>query len=242
MIILIDIGNTRTKYCTVEHGERSQPQAISNESISDDFLTERFTGATKFFVASVSHNQLTDDIDHWCQHNKIVYQRVISEAKKNKITTAYQQPTQLGIDRWLALIGAAESLPNRNILIIDAGTATTFDLLAASGQHQGGWILAGINMLVTSVLANTTQVHANDKEKEQVTFGTNTSENVHNAAWAATVGAVNMAISQSEQQGIRIDDIILTGGNSHLLSSLISQKNLVIEDLVFIGLQTYHEG
>ncbi len=241
MIVLFDIGNTRTKYCIVQNGSRSQPKAIPNEELSCDFLTEQFSGSTKVLVASVSHNKLTDSIDNWCQHNKVFYQRIVSEAKKNKVISAYQEPSQLGIDRWLALIGASDALPERNILIIDAGTATTFDLLAANGQHQGGWILAGINMLITSVLANTIQVHANHEEQERVAFGANTSENVHNAAWAATVGAVNMAISQSEYQGFTIDEIVLTGGNSNILSSLISQKNLVIEDLVFIGLQAYNE-
>ncbi len=242
MIVLIDIGNTRTKYCIIENNRRSQPKAIVNEALSGEFLTEQFTGATKVLVASVSHSQLTDGINHWCQGNKVIYQRVVSEAKKNKVLTAYEEPSQLGIDRWLALIGASNILPSRNVLIIDAGTATTFDILAANGKHQGGWILAGIDMLISSVLTNTMQVQANDEEKEQINFGSNTSKNVHNAAWAATVGAVNMAISQSEQQGVSIDDILLTGGNGHILSSLISQKNLVIEDLVFIGLQTYHEG
>ncbi len=241
MIVLFDIGNTRTKYCIVEHGYRSAPKAISNDELSYDFLTEQFFGSTKFLVASVSHNKLTDSIESWCQQNKVSYRRITSEAKKNKVKTAYQEPSQLGIDRWLALIGTSEALPEKNVLIIDAGTATTVDLIAANGQHQGGWILAGVNMLITSVSANTIQVHANHEEQEKIAFGTNTSENVHNAAWAATVGAVNMAISQSEQLGVIIDEIVLTGGNSHILSSLISQKNLVIEDLVFMGLQAYNE-
>jgi len=242
MIVLVDIGNTRTKYCLVEHGERSSPKALSNESLGSKFLTEQFYSATKVIVASVSHNELTDNIISWCKQNGVDFERVESEANKNRVVTAYQQPRQLGIDRWLALVGAAEFMPNKNLLIIDAGTATTYDLIAANGQHQGGWILAGVNMLITTVLANTKQVHANDQEKEQLVFGTNTSENVHNAAWAATVGAVELAISQSSHQGVLIDEIILTGGNAHILSSLMTQKNVVIEDLVFIGLQAYIEN
>jgi type III pantothenate kinase len=241
MIALFDIGNTRTKYCFVEHGHKSQSKAVSNKRLSNDFLTEQFSGTTKLLVASVSHTKLTDTINNWCQQNKVVYQRVVSEAKKNHVISAYQEPRKLGVDRWLALIGASEVLPDKNILIIDAGTATTFDLLAANGQHQGGWILAGVNMLITSVLTNTIQVQANKNEQQSIAFGSNTSENVHNAAWATTVGAVNMAIYQSEHLGITIDEIILTGGNSYLLSSLIDQKNVVIEDLVFMGLQTYNE-
>ncbi|MBL0711730.1 MAG: type III pantothenate kinase, partial [Colwellia sp.] len=201
MIVLIDIGNTRTKYCLVDQGKRRTQQAISNECLSNKFLTTNFSCVSKLIVASVSHNKLTDIISDWCGSHKIEYQRVVSGAKKNHIITAYQVPSQLGVDRWLALIGAAAHFPNKNILIIDAGTATTIDLLTSNGQHQGGWILAGIKTLITSILADTEQVQAKDKEKESVAFGTNTSENVHNAAWAATIGAVNLAISQAQLKG-----------------------------------------
>jgi len=239
VIVLIDIGNTRTKYCLVDQGKRRTQQAISNECLSNKFLTTNFSCVSKLIVASVSHNKLTDIISDWCGSHKIEYQRVVSGAKKNHIITAYQVPSQLGVDRWLALIGAAAHFPNKNILIIDAGTATTIDLLTSNGQHQGGWILAGIKTLITSILADTEQVQAKDKEKESVAFGTNTSENVHNAAWAATIGAVNLAISQAQLKGFVLDEVIFTGGNGMLLSSLISFPNTVIEDLVFSGLQAY---
>lgn len=239
MIVLIDIGNTRTKYSIVSDNKNKQMTALSNELFTIDFLNDHFSNAFKFIVASVSHNKLTDQLSAWCQINKVIYQRVESEIKKNNVITGYQQPKKLGVDRWLALIGAAELSPNKNILIIDAGTATTIDLLAAKGQHQGGWILAGVSTLITSVLAETAQVQANDQEEESIAFGLNTSENVHNAAWAATIGAINLAISQAKQQGFPLDEVIFTGGNGTLLSTLIPQQSKVIDDLVLRGLQAY---
>jgi len=239
MIVLIDIGNTRTKYCIVSEGKRNSQQAVSNKHLSDNFLYENFSRATRIIVASVSQEKLTDEICAWCQINKVDYQRVVSEIKKNKVVTGYKVPRQLGVDRWLALIGVAELYPNRNVLIIDAGTATTIDFITAAGQHQGGWILSGLKTLISSVLAETTQVKANNIEQQSLAFGVNTSENVHNAAWAATVGAVNLAISQVQSQDITLDELIITGGNGELLSSLVSHQNTVIEELVFRGLQAY---
>lgn len=242
MIVLMDIGNTRAKYCLVENGKRTVAKAISNTLLSSAFLTEQFLQATKFLVASVNHPQLTENINHWCREHNIIYQQVISEGQKNNVISAYKEPSKLGVDRWLALIGASQALPEQNILIIDSGTATTFDLLTADGQHQGGWILAGIDMLITSILANTIQVYANDEAQDSIAFGVNTSENVHHAAWAATVGAVQMAISQSKRQHIVIDEIVLTGGNAQQLSTLMDQQHIVIDDLVFIGLNVYNQS
>ena len=239
MIILVDIGNTRTKYSFVINGKRNSQQAVLNKCLTNDFLSENFIDASRIIVASVNHAELANEINRWCQINKVPYQQVVSEVNKNNVISGYQSPSQLGVDRWLALIGAAELYPNKSILIIDAGTATTIDFLAAIGQHQGGWILAGIDTLISSVLADTVQVQANEKEKESLSFGINTSENVHNAAWAATVGSINLAIVQVEQQGIILDEIIFTGGNGRLLSSLISHQSTIIEELVFSGLQAY---
>jgi len=243
MIALIDIGNTRTKYCLVNKSKRGAIQAVLNDKVGVEFLNDNFSGVTKVLVASVNCNQLMNEVNIWCQNNDIALKQVVSELRKNEVKSGYQQPNQLGVDRWLALIGAAELFPQKNSLIIDAGTATTVDLLAANGQHQGGWILAGIDTLVKSVLAETTQVEAKDNEKASLAFGVNSSENVHNAAWAATVGTVNLAVTQAQQQGLQVEQIIFTGGNGALLSSFvapyITQKNTVIDDLVFVGLQAY---
>jgi len=239
MIVLIDIGNSRTKYCLIRVSQRTPITAISNELLSNDYLNDHFSNADKVVVASVNDNDLTDKLSKWCSINKVAYQRVFSETKKNSVTTGYQQPEKLGVDRWLTLIASAQAFPKKNILIVDAGTATTFDILTASGQHHGGWILAGLTTMVSSVLADTTQVHANDKEKESIAFGLNTSENVHNAAWAATVGAIHLAKTQALAQGLALDEIIFTGGNGALLASLLSEPSKVIDDLVIRGLEAY---
>lgn len=239
MIVLVDIGNTRTKYCIVDKGLRSPQQAVLNDRISNAFLSEKFNDANKFIVASVSHEQLTNKISDWCETLNIDYQRVVSDVKKNSVVSGYKIASQLGVDRWLALVAAGALYPKKNVLIVDAGTATTIDFLTSSAQHQGGWILAGIDTLVTSVLADTVQVKAKKVEKESLAFGKTTSENVSNAAWVATVGAINLAISQVKEQGFILHKLIITGGNANLLAPLITHENTVDEELVFSGLQAY---
>lgn len=239
MIALVDIGNTRTKYCFVNNKQREEISSIENEKLSNDYLLSHFNQVDKIIVASVSHNGLTDTIEFWCKEHEVSYQRVVSEKSRNSIVSAYHQPSQLGVDRWLTLIAANELYPNENILIIDAGTATTIDLLAASGEHQGGWILAGIDTLFGSVLNNTSQVWASSTRAASLAFGASSSENVNNATWAATVGAVSQAILQSEQQGVAINKILVTGGNGHSLAALLSHKSTLVDDLVFVGLQDY---
>jgi type III pantothenate kinase len=239
MIILIDIGNTRTKYCTLSEGQRSISRALLNENLSSEFLNKTFIDATSIIMASVNDDTFTELLDSWCQLNDIRFDKVVSEKYKNNVVCGYQTPTQFGVDRWLTLVGAESLFPNESLLIIDAGTATTLDFLLSTGQHQGGWILAGINTLISSVLADTTLVKAKPDENESLIFGTTTSENVHNAAWAATIGTIDLAIKNIHDNNLIVDKVIITGGNGKALSSLMSHQNIVIEDLVFSGLQAY---
>ena len=245
MIALVDIGNTRTKFCfydhkVFDHKRRTSVQVVANNVFNQKWFELNFVGVTKVVVANVSSTSLTEELQIWCQGQKISCKTVISEQKNHGVTSAYGKPEQLGVDRWLALIASAALYPHKNILIVDAGTATTIDLLSSSGQHVGGWILAGIDTLFTSVLENTSKVHASLSSEASLTFGTNTSENVNNACWAATLGAINLAISQAKYQSIIIDEILITGGNGQAIAILLSEKATVIDDLVFYGLQAYN--
>ncbi len=248
MILLIDIGNSRTKYVHLISGELSATTQLNNDDFSAKYFVKFFSQASQVIVANVAKSALTDELATWCTRQKISYKQVHSEQQKNTLISAYQEPTTLGIDRWLALLGTMHLYSQENVLIIDAGTATTVDLLAASGQHQGGWILAGINALFTSILSHSTLVHAKNKTTPSLAFGANTSDNVNNACWAATLGMIERAIEQAQQLG-DINRIILTGGDGKALTTLLlaqTTENILaveniqfIDNLIFFGLQEY---
>ena len=250
MIILIDIGNSRTKYAQLREGQLSVTTQLNNQDFTVAYFAEHFSYASQVVVANVAKSSLTTELASWCSEQKISFKQVHSEQQKNALLSAYQEPTSLGIDRWLALLGTIHLYPNENVLIIDAGTATTVDLLASNGQHQGGWILAGIKALFNSILTHSTLVHAENKTLPSLAFGSNTSDNVNNACWAATLGMIEQAIEQAQALA-SIDRIILTGGDGMALTKLVlvqtSEKFIAvaniqfIDNLIFYGLQEYCE-
>jgi hypothetical protein len=79
---------------------------------------------------------------------------IATSAQAHGVRIAYSDPARLGVDRFLALIGA-HALHAGPKLIVDAGTAVTYDLLLADGSHLGGLILPGIALMRDSVLAGT---------------------------------------------------------------------------------------
>ena len=249
MILLIDIGNSRTKYAQLSQGKISTTVQLNNHDFTPVYFSQHFSKASRIIVANVAKSSLTAELAKWCAQQAIDFEQVHSEQQKKALISAYQEPTTLGIDRWLALLGVNHLFPTETVLIIDAGTATTIDLLASNGQHQGGWILAGIKALFSSIISHSTLVHADDsKSTTSLAFGTNTTDNVNNACWAATLGMVQQGIIQAQQLG-DFDRIVLTGGNGKALTALLlaqTNENILtvqniqfIDNLIFYGLKEY---
>jgi len=240
MTLLIDIGNSRTKYIFSTCIEKEKCKVINNRQLTVNWLEENFYSVKKIILANVSKSSLTNVIEQWAEQKNIALQVIVSEQKRFGITSFYQQPKQLGIDRWLAILAVANLYAEKNALIIDAGTATTIDLLSSQGQHLGGWILPGINLMFDSLLTQTSRIDAQREIVASLEFGANTSENVNSACWAATIGAIELAINQATKQLNNLDVIIITGGNAENIKALLSTKVLIEDNLIFHGLQRYN--
>jgi type III pantothenate kinase len=238
MRLLVDIGNTRTKYTFEKEGELSIIQTECNERINKQWLESIAASVKVIIVASVSEAYLVDLFSKYAEQRAIKFLKVKSEAERFGVTSSYQQPGSLGIDRWLTLLAANIVYENKNVLIVDAGTATTIDLLNNKGIHLGGWILPGIDILFNSLLFNTSQIIATQADKIDISFGKSTSDGVNNACWAATLGFVEQSIKQANKQ-ISLDNIVLTGGNAQKLGALLSTKHHIVNELVFLGMQRF---
>lgn len=238
MALLIDIGNSQIKYCHSDNIKNITKVNLQHEKIDTNWLNHHWLGVEDIVIAAVKKGALLDLINDWGKDNHIKIAFVASSATAFGVISGYQNPTQLGVDRWLVLLAAAKLYPNQSSLIIDAGTATTVDLLTADKQHLGGWILPGIELMFQSLLTNTDLVRGSLTTGE-LGFADNTSENVTNACWAATIGLIEQAYKQTEKQHLPLDNIILTGGNAAHLSQLLTLPHIVEESLIFVGLAQF---
>ncbi len=242
MKALLDIGNTRSKYVLLEQGKLSAIHYLETCQLTPTWLSANFTGVSHCVVANVAQEDVSQVIRHWCQQHHIDCQLLQSEAQNFGIRCAYQEPQHFGVDRWLALVGTARQFKNQDCLIIDAGTATTLDVLSANGQHLGGWIFPGIDLLFNSLLVNTENISAQAQVINKVVLADNTSDAVNQGSWAATLGLINSSkqVCQHEH-GISEQQlkIIITGGNAQQLAKLYPGKAEVVNNLLFIGMQAY---
>jgi len=246
MRLLIDIGNTSLKYTFEQQGQFSKIKRVKNQTVNAQYFAEYWINVEQIIFASVANITISQTIITWAEQDNIAAKQVFTPNEKFGLTVGYKNHQQLGVDRWLGLLGAAKMYPQQNCLIIDLGTATTVDLLRKDGQHLGGWILPGLYTMRQSLLTNTANVEINTEYNRSLLFAKNTSENVVNGCLAATVGAINTAIKQALVLLTELDQIILTGGNAKFIeqslvhtSEITANSAVIIDELVFEGLIVY---
>ena len=157
------------------------------------------------------------------------------EAVSVPVSIEYETIHTLGKDRMAAIAGAAYLYPGQNVLVIDAGTAITYELLEASGTYKGGNISPGLTTRFRSLHRFTKQLPL-VKEQSMVPFiGTNTES-------AIRAGVVNGIVFEMDGyiDAVRskYNDILvcLTGGHAIYFENRLKNHIFVASNLILIGL------
>jgi type III pantothenate kinase len=154
------------------------------------------------------------------------------------VVNGYQQYERLGLDRWLAVVGAYQ-VSRRACLVIDLGTAVTSDFVTAEGRHLGGFICPGVPLMRTQLRTHTRRTRFASDEAwlaiGNLSPGESTAEAVERGCLLMLRGFVNgqLAIA-AEYLGDQFD-VFLAGGDAPLVVDVIPGAR-VVPDLVFLGL------
>ncbi len=150
MNLLIDVGNTRLKWATYQDGRIGEIQSAAHGGID---LGQELQSAwlrmgmpTRVTMASVVPGPIVM-LRSWIRrHWGVPLDEVAVTAEAFGIRCGYSQPTQLGVDRWAAVIGA-RALSQGDLCVVDCGTAITVDGLNRDNQHRGGFIMPGLGLM-----------------------------------------------------------------------------------------------
>ena len=117
------------------------------------------------------------------------------------VTNGYPDPSQLGSDRWAALI-AARNLCVDPLAVVDCGTAVTVDALDMEGNFRGGVILPGVTLSRDTLLANTSGIYAT-REVGNSVFACSTEDAVAGGTFYSVVGGIDRILDEFEQKLVR---------------------------------------
>jgi len=238
MMLLADIGNTRIKWLAWEQGQVRRRGGLRHRGVDRRRLGPQLWGRlerpAQVWIANVAGPEMAAALSAWIVEAWSLEARFAhTEAAGFGVRCAYAVPSRLGVDRWVAMIGA-RSLTRQVCCVVDCGTATTIDALSPAGGHLGGVIFPGIRLMRESLYRDTRQIPA---EAGTVTlFGRDTMDGV----WGGTAYAVAAAIDRITRQ--MAADMggpacrLLTGGDAEALLPYLEGDYRLEPDLIFQGL------
>jgi type III pantothenate kinase len=241
-VLLIDVGNTRLKWAVLDNGSLGPQQAQPHAGWTADHIRTHVLANTarpsRVIVSNVGGEQLATILREavaaeWGLEPKFP----VSIARAGGIENAYPVPQQLGVDRWMAMIGARAKVPGP-ACVVSVGTAMTVDGVTAQGRHVGGLILPGPDLMVSSLLTNTSDLAARSVPMPSGAslFADNTRSAIHQGSVHALAALVDRAMSTLQSSCGTRPTLLMTGGAAPRIEPLVAGPVVGVPDLVLRGL------
>lgn len=166
----------------------------------------------------------------------------LTAESKTGLDIRYTNPAELGADRLANAIGAAAAFPDKNLIIADLGTATTFAVVTAQAEFLGGLILPGLRTQMAALASGTAKLMEVDIEAQSNYLGRTTRENIQRGLFFGHLGSLKEIIAGLKQEQFSNEDVtvVATGGFSQLFREQ-GVFNAILPDLVLQGLRMAHE-
>lgn len=233
MNLIIDIGNTVAKVAVFNlDGSIIDIQYYSNQTLDGICELCRKYSIQKGIVASVIY--LTEEVERKLSTFPFPV-LMMDHSTLLPIQILYKTPRTLGYDRIAGMVGAFTEFPNKDILVIDAGTAITYDFIDAKGQFWGGNISPGIQMRLQALHSFTGKLPLVSAEGAVVPLGQSTEEAIRSGVLRGIEFEMLGYIQEMQSKHPELL-VFLTGGNdfsfeTKLKSSIFADRYLVIKGL-----------
>ena len=231
MIVCIDSGNTRIKWgvrdggCWLAQGALAHAELASLGTLLNEWQPR------SVWLSNVAGSTALAAIQHALRPWQTLIREVKSCASQQGVRNGYENPGQLGVDRWSALIGA-RGLTSAACLVVMAGTATTIDTLDASGQFRGGLILPGLDLMRRALARDTAALPLASGAHE--IYPRNTDDAIISGCLEAQLGAIERAFARIASEPDAI--CLLSGGAAQMLAPQLKIPHRLIDNLVLEGL------
>ncbi len=244
MMLVLDIGNTNLRWALADGISLSEMKVVRHGGAAPlDLLAdwERLERPDRVVISNVGGAPVAAAIARTTRaYWGLEAEPMQTRSRFGGLRIAYAEPARLGVDRWLALV-AAHRLAQTATLILDAGTAATFDLLLADGRHLGGLILPGVEMMRTSLLAGT-QIPRIESEPTDEPWALDTGPAVAAGSLQAIAALATRLYDRLTEQVQQRPDLVLTGGDAERLIPVMDRPYRLIPDLVLQGLVAVATG
>lgn len=232
-LFAVDIGNTSVK--VAPGGEWTKVRVFPSLAEAADFVGKQGAEGVAFCTTRSLAPQEMELVRGW---------RELRYTPEMAPWVRYLTPESLGPDRLAAVIAVRALFPGECVLVADAGTALTLDVVDARGVFRGGNISAGLNMRLDALHGGTSRLPRIEAEGGCPQFGRDTASALRaGAEWGMVYEVAGAARSaRKEWGGVRV---VLTGGDADLLKPMLEVcldgfKLSCVPGLVLNGIIDYY--
>ena len=184
-------------------------------------------------MSAVAHSGIVQEIS---THFETI--NILKPHKRfENLTLSYDDPSMLGADRFSAMLGAINHFPNKPLLVIDIGSAITFDVIDQNGLHHGGFIMPGMKALRGSF----EKFKTSDLSLGSSGLANNTDDAWKQGTYAMMIGAIHYQI-ESFQSNFSDGVVIACGGMVKQIKKELPKSIELFDNLVLDGLESYSQS
>jgi type III pantothenate kinase len=234
MILAIDAGNTRIKWGLWEdRGFVAQGSILTAraQTLADaiHMLRRPDAGIGSNVAGPAVRAAVEQTLAPW----RVDMRWITSAASQCGVTSRYDDPGQLGTDRWAALIGARARC-EAACVVMNAGTAVTIDALTAEGVFLGGLILPGLELMARALATGTADLPLQPGRFEP--FPVNSVNAIRSGALQAVAGAAERMLAALAAAGHGDPQLIVSGGAAEAVAPILARPYTLVPALVLEGL------
>jgi len=247
-ILIGDIGNTLTKLCLVDETSLAiKEYNIETAKVTKERNLIKFLKPilSKKIKKKILFSSVVPKVYHKINKFLKIKKYQVYEIKnlnlKKLIRIKIKKYNQLGSDRIANAIGAY-SLYKKNCLIVDFGTATTFDIVRKPGIYEGGVIAPGVKLSILNLNRFTASLPIFDLKANKKTFGKNTKDALNAGFLWGYQGLINNIIKKIKTSFNCSFKIILTGGYSNFFSKFINNNSTIEPNITIKGIMHIYKN
>ena len=248
MILVLDVGNSQI-FCGVFRQDELVSQcryASTGKGSSDEigvFLRGalRENGVCPASIKTIAISSVVPELNYTlrscCQKYFAIEPMILRPGLKTGLKIAYKDPKEVGSDRIADAMGAMKLFPNRNLVVVDFGTATTVCAITKDRIFLGGNIMPGMRLAMEALEAKTAKLPSVEIKPVRTAVGKTTIESIQGGLYWSNVGMVRELVSRISAEVFAEEAplVIATGG----FSNLFHREDLfdhVVSDLILVGL------
>ncbi len=252
MLLAIDVGNTNTVFGIYREKELIGSFRLSTtaERTSDEigmqihmyytFLGLQTSDTDAVIIASVVPPvmyTLINAIRKYIGIRPLIVGKDVDTGLKN----LYDNPQEVGVDRLVNAVSAVDKYGSP-LIIIDIGTAMTFDVIDANGAYRGGAIFPGIKVAMEALFQKASKLPRVDIRRPEKAIGTNTVMSMQSGAVRGYVGAIQGLVREMQDEIGSKCNVVATGGMGRMMAEYCDIITHVDANLTLTGLRMIYEA